>query len=348
MKKIATFFFTLVLGLSLAVPTLAAPAEEAEAAAWQLYYMGLFLGTSTDEEGFPVFSLEETPTRAQGVTMLVRLIGQEKAALEGNWTTPFRDVPAWAAPYVGYAYAKGLTNGTSPTQFSPQSPISASEYLTFVLRALGYDSGTDFAWDSAWTLSDKLGITKGAYNAATTAFDRGDVAWISASALSAKGKGSDTTLEAMLADQGIRYDAGRCLWEEDCVTSQKDRIVFSFSPTEESQEAYTSFQVTSATANGLPCQITQYTTPAQVKAQCQQISRKEGTTVTLPNAFSLVSLGYDESAAKQAATEMVTANQLSYPVITFKLHCTGTLPDGTVVKELVTLAYYIDGYDGVF
>lgn len=103
MKKIATFFFTLVLGLSLAVPTLAAPAEEAEAAAWQLYYMGLFLGTSTDEEGFPVFSLEETPTRAQGVTMLVRLIGQEKAALEGSWTTPFRDVPAWAAPYVATA-----------------------------------------------------------------------------------------------------------------------------------------------------------------------------------------------------------------------------------------------------
>lgn len=111
--------------------------------------------------------------------MLVRLLGQEEDALAGTWTTPFQDVPDWAAPYVGYAYEKGLTNGKSETRFDPDSTIRASEYLTFVLRALGYVSGTDFAWDSAWTLSDKLGITHGEYNASTTSFDRGDVAWIS-------------------------------------------------------------------------------------------------------------------------------------------------------------------------
>lgn len=214
--------------------------------------------------------------------MLVRLIGQEKAALEGNWTTPFRDVPAWAAPYVGYAYAKGLIQWNQPHPIFPQSSISASEYLTFVLRALGYDSSTDFAWDSAWTLSDKLGITKGSYNAATTAFDRGDVAWISASALSAKGKGSDTTLEAMLADQGIRYDAGRCLWEEDCVTSQKDRIVFSFSPTEESQEAYTSFQVTSATANGLPVRLRNTRPPLRSRRSASRLAARRAPPSPCP------------------------------------------------------------------
>ncbi len=52
---------------------------------------------------------------------------------------------------------------------------------------------------------------------------------------------------------------------------------------------------------------------------------------------------YDEAAAKEAATETVTANLVTYPVITFKLHCTGTLPDGTQVEELVRLDYYIDG-----
>ena len=54
------------------------------------------------------------------------------------------------------------------------------------------------------------------------------------------------------------------------------------------------------------------------------------------------------AAAKEAATETVTANLVTYPVITFKLHCTGTLPDGTQVEELVRLDYYIDGYDGIF
>ena len=106
--------------------------------------------------------------------------------------------------------------------------------------------------------------------------------------------------------------------------------------------------MTSATANGVPCQIEQYTTTAKVKEQCRKVSRQAGYTVTLPNAFSLVYLSYDEAAAKEAATETVTANQLSYPVITFKLHCTGTLKDGTQVQELVTLDYYIDGYTGEF
>lgn len=349
MKQWISLLLALVLSLALALPAGAAPPEQEEAAAWQLYYMGLFQGTDTDAEGFPVFSLDRSPTRAQGVTMLVRLLGQEEDALAGTWTTPFQDVPDWAAPYVGYAYEKGLTNGKSETRFDPDSTIRASEYLTFVLRALGYVSGTDFAWDSAWTLSDKLGITHGEYNASTTSFDRGDVAWISVRALPAPCKDSEQTLEELLADRGIQYNAGRCTWEEECVTCQKDKMVFSLTPTCcESKEVYTSFEVTSATANGLPCEIEQYPTAAKVKEQCQKISRKEDQTVTLPDAFSLVYLRYDEAAAKEAATETVTANLVTYPVITFKLHCTGTLPDGTQVEELVRLDYYIDGYDGIF
>ena len=182
MKKALSLFLALVLCLSLSLPALAAAPTDAdqENAAWTLYHMGLFQGTDTDKEGFPVFSLSDAPTRAQGVTMLVRLLGQEKAALEGTWTTPFTDVPEWAQPYVGYAYEKGLTNGTGETTFSAGKTLSATEYLTLVLRALGYDSASDFAWDSAWTLTDKLGITNQVYSAATTTFLRGDVAWVCA------------------------------------------------------------------------------------------------------------------------------------------------------------------------
>ena len=107
MKKALSLFLALLLCLSLSLPALAAAPTDAdqENAAWTLYHMGLFQGTDTDKEGFPVFSLSDAPTRAQGVTMLVRLLGQEKAALEGTWSTPFTDVPEWAQPYVGYASA---------------------------------------------------------------------------------------------------------------------------------------------------------------------------------------------------------------------------------------------------
>ena len=350
MKKALSLFLALILCLSLSLPALAAAPTDAdqENAAWTLYHMGLFQGTDTDKEGFPVFSLSDAPTRAQGVTMLVRLLGQEKAALEGTWTTPFTDVPEWAQPYVGYAYEKGLTNGTGETTFSADKTLSATEYLTLVLRALGYDSASDFAWDSAWTLTDKLGITNQVYSAATTTFLRGDVAWVSAQALSAKEKGSDKTLADTLAAQGIRDNNSRCVWKEDCVTVQKDKLVFSFAAVKDSKETYTNFEVTSATANGVSCKIEQYSTPAKVKEQCRKISRREDVTVTLPDAFALVYLSYDEAAAKDAATETVTAHQGTYPVITLKLHCTGTLKDGTKVTELVSMNYYVDNYTGYY
>ena len=114
--------------------------------------------------------------------------------LSGSWDTPFTDVAAWAKPYVGYAYANKLTSGTSDTAFGGSATVTASQYLTFVLRALGYESGKDFQWNKAWELSDKIGLTDGRYQTGTTSFTRGDVAIISNQALSTKRKDSSITL----------------------------------------------------------------------------------------------------------------------------------------------------------
>ena len=110
----------------------------------------------------------------------------------------------WARPYVGYAYANGLTNGTGRTTFSGKDPVTATQYLTFVLRALGYSSaeGGDFRWDAAWELTDRLDITKGEYGP-DTPFDRGDVVKISYSALGAYLKGEGRVLGEKLLDEGV-------------------------------------------------------------------------------------------------------------------------------------------------
>lgn len=166
-------------------PTLAADA---------LYAMGLFCGTGMDANGQPIYDLNRAPTRSEAVTMLVRLLGKEEEAKFGTWVTPFADVEQWAEPYVGYAYHNGLVAGTSSTTFGGSETVTASQYITFVLRALGYESGTDFAWDKAWELSDQIGLPGRQYSAGTTKFTRGDVAAISFNALYCKLKGSDTTL----------------------------------------------------------------------------------------------------------------------------------------------------------
>lgn len=124
-------------------------------------------------------------------------------AESGTWNTPFTDVADWAKPYVGYAYTNGLAGGTSATTFSGNDTVSASQYLTFVLRALGYESGTDFQWNKAWELSDKIGLTDGRYNASTTNFTRGDVAIVSNYALSTPLKGQSRTLADSLGLNGV-------------------------------------------------------------------------------------------------------------------------------------------------
>ncbi|MDR3277904.1 MAG: Ig-like domain-containing protein [Oscillospiraceae bacterium] len=207
MKKTISLILAVTIALTLAVSAFAARTEPASAAD-KLHTLGLFQGTGSNADGTPNYDLACTPTRAEAVTMLVRLLGKEAEANGGAWTTPFTDVADWAKPYVGYAYTNELTNGTSETSFSGSSPITAPQYITLVLRALGYADGADFAWDSAWTLSDKLGFTDGRYKAGAAAFTRGDVASISFDALSAADvKTGKALYEVLLDSKAVTADA---------------------------------------------------------------------------------------------------------------------------------------------
>ena len=193
--------FILLAGM---IPWAFAASGEATDAAETLYSLGLFQGTGKNTDGTPKYELDRAPTRNEAVTMLVRLLGKEDEAKAGVWEIPFTDVEEWAKPYVGYAYANKLTNGTGATTFDGEDLVSATQYLTFVLRALGYESGKDFEWDQAWVLSDQIGITNGEFNAENNEdFLRGNVAEISVSALPANMKGASFTLAEKLIDEGV-------------------------------------------------------------------------------------------------------------------------------------------------
>lgn len=210
-KRLLSVLLSLVLLLAL-VPTVAyATTYDANSTAQSLYQLGLFNGIGKDAEGNPNFDLDRAPTRYEAVMMLVRLLGKADEAQSQTWDTPFTYVVEWAKPYVGYAYAHGLTSGTSATTFGGAGIVTPVQYITFVLRALGYKSGTDFQWDKSYELSNKLGFTVegvynnwGAYNIEKSVtgstvlrlrdFVRGDMAIISNSALFINIKGTDTTL----------------------------------------------------------------------------------------------------------------------------------------------------------
>lgn len=114
--------------------------------------MSLFNGYSNG------FRLEKTATRVQGLVVFLRIMGLEDEALAFTGTHPFTDVPTthWAYRYVAYAYQNGYTKGVTETTFKPNSPISAKNYIAFMMRALNYSEGTQF--DYATLLDDCVAL----------------------------------------------------------------------------------------------------------------------------------------------------------------------------------------------
>ena len=210
MKK-TTRLMAIIMAAIMSVSVMLTPAfaasNEAQEVAEKLYSANLFLGYGTDANGNPIFGLDDTATRGQAITMLVRMLGKtdEAIANASKYNTPFTDVPTWCKGAVGYAYQNGLTAGTSATTFSPNSVVTNTEYLVFVLRALGYQSGTDYVWEKAANKAAALGIIdSGEYTNRSTTFTRGDMVIITYGALMTKVKDSTMTLAEKL---GISFDS---------------------------------------------------------------------------------------------------------------------------------------------
>ncbi len=185
----------LVCSVLFAAAVGAANLTEAEAKAHSLKSLGLFRGVSDTD-----FDLGREPTRVEALVMLIRTLGKESEAVNGTWSHPFTDVPAWADPYVGYAYQTGLTKGVSETEFGSGN-ASAAMYVTFMLRALGYsDAEGDFTWDKPFALALKSGILPDSVD--LERFLRADVVEVSYSALTAKLKNSETMLSDRLIEAG--------------------------------------------------------------------------------------------------------------------------------------------------
>ena len=142
---------TLVLSLSVSVPARAAVDETN---ANRLNALGLFLGTGSG------YDLGGSATRLHGIIMLTRMLGEEADALSFDGPCPFSDVAAGKpSAYTGYAFAQGYTTGVSTTTFRPNGALSFKHYVTFLLRALGYDDGAgDFTFAASLDKAVEIGM----------------------------------------------------------------------------------------------------------------------------------------------------------------------------------------------
>lgn len=161
--------------------------------------LGVFKGTGNG------FDLDRTPTRAEGVTMLVRLMGAESdAAAMAQTELPFTDVPNWAHGYVAYAWENKLSNGTGATTFGSDGYIDAKMFTTLLLRALGYrDAEGDFQYAQAVSFAQSVGLWDEAFSKEIQngTFLRGHVARMCYEALRFPVKGTEVMLvEKLVAD----------------------------------------------------------------------------------------------------------------------------------------------------
>ena len=160
-----------------------------------LYTLGLAQGYDTTGTNF---GLEDKMTRIQTVVQVIRFLGKEAEVKAGTFTHPFTDVPAWANNYVGYAYANNITSGRSATKFDPDGVVEEMQFLTFMLRAIGYkDAEGDFVWNNPFALAKKIGMNDS--DSAAVTFVRGDAFRISWNALYATAKNNSPVYENLIS-----------------------------------------------------------------------------------------------------------------------------------------------------
>lgn len=227
MKKTITLLLAFALSLALTVPALAYDEATATQRANELYAAGLFNGYGNDANGNPIFGLNDTATRAQGITMFVRVLGKADEAQQNAaaYDLPFNDLPDWCRGYVGYAYANKYTSGTT---FSPNDTLTANQFMTFCLRSLGYVEGKDFYYTDPTGLAAKLGIIRqGEWQNNTTPFKRGDMVLMAYNTLNAKKAAWDNTaapglLPYQIVTSDFDADANRTLYDPDSRTNVAD------------------------------------------------------------------------------------------------------------------------------
>ena len=181
-------------------------AVDYNAMAAALKTMHLFRGSFTGYgQGF---DLEAAPTRLQALIMFLRVLGEEEAALAYTGPKlPFTDIQPGsnAEKYVGYAYAKGYTNGFTATLWKPANRVNVRQYTEFLLRALGYSSSENTHIADALERAVSAGVisTGEAAVLEKAGFLRAQLVYLSFRSLDATVSGSMDTLSDTLIAKGV-------------------------------------------------------------------------------------------------------------------------------------------------
>ncbi len=202
-----------VLALVLAVAMFASMAMVASAASYSdvastatyadavnlLSNLGIITGY---EDG--TFKPENTVTRAEAATMMVRMLGLSDDVVKGD--TIFTDVDAnhWASGYINVAVNAGIINGMGDGTFAPEAPVTYGQIVKMIVCALGYEpvAAGNGGWANGGYLvaGSKAGFTKGVNGSMDSAASRATVAMLMYKALEVELMEQDSYSTGIMGD----------------------------------------------------------------------------------------------------------------------------------------------------
>jgi len=168
----------------LATPVYANNAIDFNGAGEYLKELGIFTGY---DDG--TLRLQNSITRAEVATLVVRMMSLEERAVANKGKTPFPDVQGtfWASGYITVIKDEGLMGGYPDNTFRSQSNITYAEVVTILVRLLGYEDGITEAWPTGHMAKAKeLGITMDLTYENNYVVTRGDVAYMILQSLKAE------------------------------------------------------------------------------------------------------------------------------------------------------------------
>lgn len=125
------------------------------------------------------FGADNTLTRAEAATLVVRLMNLEDAAISAAGSdTGFTDVPAdhWASGYIYIAAQKEVVAGMGDGTFEPETELEYAQIVKMITVALGYAPQAAEAgeWPGNYiSTASNIGLTKGIPGKATDKASRG-------------------------------------------------------------------------------------------------------------------------------------------------------------------------------
>lgn len=215
LKKLLAVIVAICILASFTVPAFAADSFKNETKAQKLYDLKLFSGTSTS--GL-VANLGGSLTREQGMMLLVRLLGYEKAATDMTDAdtilakySDYAKVSSYAKKHVAYAIKMELVKGTTTTTIGPGSDFTGDMMAAVILRELGFKD-VEYTKSTATLAEKKVLTAEDATKFATKALIRDDAVGMMFDSLQAADSTGKTIIAKLVAakivDEAAAIKAG--------------------------------------------------------------------------------------------------------------------------------------------